>query len=115
MTLSILHRYFDVIDVLRCPNCDALFEHRKFVCLWSQTPRKPIEINDTHLENISEISLLSRESLRKNERVADKIQNPVKVRVERPRARRYPFVASVELVDLQSEVQLQGRVTDLSL
>jgi hypothetical protein len=38
--------------------------------------------------------------------VGDKIQNPVKVRVERPRARRYPFVASVEL---------QERVTDLSL
>jgi hypothetical protein len=53
--------------------------------------------------------------LRKNERVADKIQNPVKVRVERRRCRRYPFVASVELVDLQSDVQLQERVTDLSL
>jgi hypothetical protein len=47
--------------------------------------------------------------------VADKIQNPVKVRVERRRACRYPFVASVELVDLQSEVQLQERVTDLGL
>ena len=83
--------------------------------LWSETPRKPIEINDTRLENISEISLLSRESLRKNERVADKIQNPVKVRVERRRCRRYPFVASVELVDLESALQLQERVTDLSL
>src|SRR5258708_20724353 len=79
------------------------------------TLRKPIEINDTRLENISEISLLSRESLRKNERVADKIQNPVKVRVERRRCRRYPFVASVELVDLESALQLQERVTDLSL
>jgi hypothetical protein len=47
--------------------------------------------------------------------VADKIQNPVKVRVERRRACRYPFVASVELVDLQSDVQLQERVTDLAL
>ena len=47
--------------------------------------------------------------------MADKIQNPVKVHVERRRARRYPFVASVELVDLQSDVQLQARVTDLSL
>jgi hypothetical protein len=47
--------------------------------------------------------------------VTDKLQNPVKVRVERPRARRYPFVASVELVDLQSDLQLQERVTDLSL
>jgi hypothetical protein len=47
--------------------------------------------------------------------VGDKIQSPVKARIERPRARRYPFVASVELVDLESEVQFQGRVTDLSL
>ena len=47
--------------------------------------------------------------------VAGKITNPVNVRVERPRARRYSFVASVKLVDLQSEVQVQGRVTDLSL
>jgi len=23
---------FDVIDVLRCPNCDALFERGRFVC-----------------------------------------------------------------------------------
>jgi hypothetical protein len=45
--------------------------------------------------------------------VGDKIQNPV--HVERPRARRYPFVASVELMDLQSELQFQGRATDLSL
>ena len=45
--------------------------------------------------------------------MGDKIPNPV--RVERPRARRYAFVASVELVDLQSDLQLQERVTDLSL
>jgi len=103
-----------VIDVLRCPNCDALFERGGSFAM-ERNPRKPIEINDTRLENISEISLLSRESLRKNERVADKIQNPVKVRVERRRCRRYPFVASVELVDLESALQLQERVTDLSL
>ncbi len=47
--------------------------------------------------------------------MASKIENPGKVRVERPRARRYSFVASVELVDLQSDVQYQARVTDLSL
>jgi PilZ domain len=46
--------------------------------------------------------------------VGDKLQNPV-VHPERPRARRYPFVASIELVDVQSEIQSQGRVTDLSL
>jgi CDGSH-type Zn-finger protein len=50
-----------------------------------------------------------------NRHVAGKIDNPVKVRVVRPRARRYSFVASVELVDLQSDVQYQARVTDLSL
>jgi len=37
------------------------------------------------------------------------------VHAERPRARRYPFVASAELVDLQSELQFQGRITDLSM
>jgi len=46
--------------------------------------------------------------------VADEIQNPVNVRVQR-QALRYPFVARVELADLQSEVQLQERVTALSL
>lgn len=35
-------------------------------------------------------------------------------RIER-RAPRYPFVASAELTDLQSEVQLQERITVLSL
>jgi hypothetical protein len=44
-----------------------------------------------------------------------KTENPSKVRAERPRARRYPFVATVELVDLQSDAQLHGRVADLSL
>jgi len=47
--------------------------------------------------------------------VADKLQNPVTVRVERRRTRRYPFVASTELVDVQSDLHLQERVTDLSL
>ena len=41
-----------------------------------------------------------------NEHVIGKIENQVKFRVER-QALRYPFVASVELVDLQSDVQLQ--------
>lgn len=45
--------------------------------------------------------------------MAHNVQNTAKA--ERPRARRYPFVASVELVDLQSELQFQGRVTDMSL
>ena len=45
--------------------------------------------------------------------MADKVQNTV--RAERPRARRYLFVASVELMDLQSELQFQGRTTELSL
>ena len=49
-----------------------------------------------------------------NGHVAGKIKNPIKVRAERPRARRYPFVANVELVDLQSDMRVQGQVTDLS-
>src|SRR5438270_8881090 len=48
-------------------------------------------------------------------RVTDKIQTPAKVHVERPRARRYAFVASIELVNLESDLRLQERVTDLSL
>jgi hypothetical protein len=43
-------------------------------------------------------------------------QKTIPVRVERPpRARRYPFVATVELTNLESEVHLQERITDLSL
>lgn len=45
--------------------------------------------------------------------LAGKLENPVKA--ERPRATRYPFVASIEMVDLQSDMRVQGRVTDLSL
>jgi PilZ domain len=45
----------------------------------------------------------------------DSEQNPSPVRSERPRARRYPFVASAELTDLQSDVSLEGRAIDLSL
>jgi hypothetical protein len=28
---------FDVIDVLRCPNCDALFERGRFVCFGAKS------------------------------------------------------------------------------
>lgn len=35
--------------------------------------------------------------------------------IERPRARRYPFVAGIELTDVQSEAQIKERTTDLSL
>jgi hypothetical protein len=45
--------------------------------------------------------------------VADEVQNTG--HAERPRAQRYHFVASVELVDLQSELQFKGRAMDLSL
>ena len=54
-----------------------------------------------------------RETIADNRYVAKKVQNPV--HAKRPRARRYAFVASAELVDLQSEIQVQGRVTDLNL
>ena len=37
------------------------------------------------------------------------------VRTERPRARRYLFVATVELTDTQSEAKVQERTSDLSL
>ena len=30
---------FDVIDVLRCPNCDALFERGRFVCYGAKSER----------------------------------------------------------------------------
>jgi len=37
------------------------------------------------------------------------------VRTERPRARRYLFVATVELTDTESEAKVQERTSDLSL
>jgi PilZ domain-containing protein len=37
------------------------------------------------------------------------------VHTERPRARRYLFVATVELTDTQSEAKIQERTSDLSL
>ena len=37
------------------------------------------------------------------------------MQVERPRARRYSFIAVIELTDLQSETQTKEKTTDLSL
>ena len=37
------------------------------------------------------------------------------MRIERPRARRYLFVATVELTDTLSEVMIHGRTSDLSV
>ena len=37
------------------------------------------------------------------------------MRTERPRARRYLFVATVELTDTESEAKVQERTSDLSL
>jgi hypothetical protein len=37
------------------------------------------------------------------------------VRVTKPRARRYPFNATIELTDLESEVEVRGQTNDLSL
>jgi hypothetical protein len=34
---------------------------------------------------------------------------------ERPRARRYPFVANIELTDLESETQIRKQTSDLTL
>jgi hypothetical protein len=37
------------------------------------------------------------------------------VHTERPRARRYSFVATIELTDTQSEAKIQERTSELSL
>ena len=37
------------------------------------------------------------------------------VQTERPRARRYPLVASIEMTDLESETQINEQTCDLSL
>jgi PilZ domain len=37
------------------------------------------------------------------------------VQSERPRARRYPFVASIEMTDVESETQIVEQTCDLSL
>lgn len=37
------------------------------------------------------------------------------VQFERPRARRYPFIASAELTDLETETATRQQTTDLSL
>jgi uncharacterized Fe-S cluster-containing radical SAM superfamily enzyme len=34
--------------------------------------------------------------------------------IERPRARRYPFAASIDLVEMQSESEIREQTTDLS-
>jgi hypothetical protein len=34
--------------------------------------------------------------------------------IERPRARRYPFAASIDLVDIESESEIREQTTDLS-
>jgi hypothetical protein len=35
--------------------------------------------------------------------------------IERPRARRYPFTASIDLVDIQSEIEIREQTIDLSM
>jgi hypothetical protein len=35
--------------------------------------------------------------------------------IERPRARRYPFAASIDLVDMESETETREQTTDLSV
>lgn len=48
----------------------------------------------------------------KCEECEEKVQ---KVRADRPRARRYPFVATIDLTDMQSEIQARHQTSDLSL
>jgi hypothetical protein len=38
-----------------------------------------------------------------------------KTLIERPRARRYPFHASIDLVDMSSEIEIREQTTDLSV
>lgn len=45
----------------------------------------------------------------------DSAAAPREARASRPRARRYPFVASIELTDLESETQVRLHTSDLSL
>lgn len=35
--------------------------------------------------------------------------------IEKPRARRYPLVATIELTNVESELEVRGQITDLSL
>lgn len=35
--------------------------------------------------------------------------------LEKPRARRYPVVATIDLTDVESETEVRGQITDLSL
>src|SRR6266849_8006927 len=43
------------------------------------------------------------------------LERRIRVKLGRPRARRYPLVASIELTDLQSETRIRGQISDLSL
>jgi hypothetical protein len=44
-----------------------------------------------------------------------RLENALKARADRPRARRYPFVATVDLTDVQSEIQARHQTSNLSL
>jgi hypothetical protein len=42
-------------------------------------------------------------------------ESALKLRADRPRARRFPFVATIDLTDIQSEIQARHQTTNLSL
>jgi hypothetical protein len=44
-----------------------------------------------------------------------RLENALKARADRPRARRYPFVATIDLTDMQSEIQARHQTSNLSL
>jgi hypothetical protein len=44
-----------------------------------------------------------------------RLESALKARADRPRARRYPFVATINLTDMQSEVQARHQTSNLSL
>ncbi|HEX4543611.1 MAG TPA: hypothetical protein VH114_10620 [Candidatus Acidoferrum sp.] len=44
-----------------------------------------------------------------------RLESAQKARADRPRARRYPFVATIDLTDVQSEIQVRHQTSNLSL
>ena len=99
-------------------NLPSAKEHMKQIA--ARAPGSYVVFNKTSRQVVAEVVCPDAGSagtrvLADNECMAGKLQTPVKVRVERPRARRFSFVAKVELFDLQSEIHFQGRITDLSL
>jgi hypothetical protein len=48
-------------------------------------------------------------------KASDRLWRPILVQAKQPRARRYPFVAAVELTQVDSSSQMKEKTSDLSL